>query len=150
MAVYDKETKELYEPSKEVRKQYEDAVKKLAEKNAAMDGIQRRKSLAELVHASASRDKNAVNELMQRDKLLATFVRSYLDDDQLDALRQETPQAIEKQLDGFRELGRRADQHNSHASEENQIRGEDYKKLDLDQVKKDNDAHDESMRICPW
>lgn len=136
VAVYDKETKELYEPSKEVRKQYEDAVKKLAEKNAAMDGIQRRKSLAELVHASASRDKNAVNELMQRDKLLATFVRSYLDDDQLDALRQETPQAIEKQLDGFRELGRRADQHNSHASEENQIRGEDYKKLDLDQVKR--------------
>lgn len=150
VAVYDKETKELYQPTPEVKKQWEDAVKKLVEKNAALDGIQKRKSLAELVHASACRDKNAVNELMQRDKLLATFVRSYLDDDQLDALRQETPQAIEKQLDGFRELGRRADQHNSHASEENQIRGEDYKKLDLAQVKKDNDAHDEEMSICPW
>lgn len=147
VTVYDRDTKELYQPSPEVRKQYEDAVKKLEAQAEALDGIQKRKSLAELVHASACRDKNAVSELMQRDKLLASFVRSYLDDDQLDALRQETPKSIEEQLDGFRELGRRA--NNAANYSDRDIRGEDYTKLDLDQVKKDNDEHDKDMSICP-
>ncbi|UCA44759.1 MobA/MobL family protein [Pseudochrobactrum sp. XF203] len=149
VTVYDRDTKELYQPSPEVKKQYEDAVKKLEAQAEALDGIQKRKSLAELVHASACRDKNAVNELMQRDKNLSIFTRFYLDDDQLDALRQETPQDIEKQLDAFRELGRRADQHNSQHYPDNEIRGEDYKNLDIDEVKRKNDAHDESMSICP-
>lgn len=147
VTVYDRDTKELYVPSAEVRKQYEEAVKKIEANSAAIDGISKRKSLAELVHASACRDKNAVSELMQRDKLLASFVRNYLDDDQLDALRQETPQGIERQLDAFREFGRRA--NNAANYNDRDIRGEDYKKLDFEQVKKDNDEHDRDMSICP-
>lgn len=150
VTVYDKQTKELYQPSAEVRRQWEDSVKKMESKFEALDGIKKRKSQAELVHASACRDKEAVQELMQRDENLASFVRSYLDDDQLDALRQETPQSIEKQLDGFRELGRRANQSDSNRSEWGSLRGEDYTKLDPKQIKKDNDAHERDMSICPW
>lgn len=96
----------LYEPSPEIRKQFEADRAKLADQTLDLEGVKARKKLSNLMLEAASGDKAALADLRERDAFLHLFLTEDLDADQLEAFKQETIQDIEAQLDGFRAYGK--------------------------------------------
>lgn len=96
----------LYEPSPEIRKQFEADRAKFADQNLDLEGVKARKKLSNLLLESASGDKAALADLRERDAFLHLFLTEHLDAEQLESLKQESVQDIEAQLDGFRAFGK--------------------------------------------
>lgn len=100
------QTGKLYEPSPEIRKQFESDRAKLESQNLDLEGVKARKKLSALMLEAASGDKQALADLRERDAYLHLFITEHLDADQLESFKQETIQSVEEQLDGFRAYGK--------------------------------------------
>jgi len=104
--VYDSDTGKPYEPSPEIKAQFESDRAKLEAQNLDLEGVKARKKLSALMLEAASGDKQALADLRERDVYLHLFITEHLDVDQLEHFKQETVQDIEAQLDGFRAYGK--------------------------------------------
>ncbi|MGQ5718309.1 MobA/MobL family protein [Pseudochrobactrum asaccharolyticum] len=96
----------LYEPSPEIRKQFEADRAKLESQTLDLEGVKARKKLSALMLEAAAGDKQALADLRERDAYLHLFLTEHLDAEQLESFKQETIQDIEAQLDGFRAYGK--------------------------------------------
>ncbi len=104
--VYDSDTGKLYEPSPEIKTQFEADRAKLESQTLDLEGVKARKKLSNLMLEAAAGDKQALVDLRERDSYLHLFLTEHLDSDQLEHFKQETVQDIESQLDGFRAYGK--------------------------------------------
>lgn len=103
--VFDKDGKP-YEPSPEIRAQFEADKAKLSEQTMNLDGIKQRKKLTNILQEAATGDKQALADLKERDAYLHLFITEHLDADQLEIFKQQKPEDLEPQLEGFRAYGK--------------------------------------------
>lgn len=108
MKVYNKDGK-LFEPSPEVRAQFEADKAKLDAQKLDLEGIKQRKKLSNLLQEAATGDKQALADLRERDAYLHLFLTEHLDADQLEIFKQQRPEDLEPQLEGFRAFGKDID-----------------------------------------
>ena len=102
--VFDQSGK-LYEPSPEIRAQFEADRAKLDAQALDLEGVRQRKQIGDLMLEAANGSKEALADLKERDGYLWLLVTNF-DEEQLAAFKTETVESIEQQLDGFRVLGR--------------------------------------------
>lgn len=102
--VYDPATDQLYEPSPAIRAAWEADCAKRESQTLNLAGVHQRKKTSELIQKAAQGSREALAALKQRDGLLWAFLVN-LDEEQLEALRLETVESLEPQLDGFRAVG---------------------------------------------
>lgn len=103
---YDQSGK-LYEPSPEIKAQFEADRAKIESQTLDLEGVKARKKLSALMLEAAAGDKQALADLRERDAYLHLFITEHLDADQLEHFKQnETIQSIEEQMDGFRAFGK--------------------------------------------
>ncbi|MGO1162295.1 MobA/MobL family protein [Brucella sp. C7-11G] len=103
--VFDKDGKP-YEPSPEIRAQYEADRAKLAEQALDLEGVKARKKLSDLMLEAAGADKQALADLRERDAYLHLYLTEHLDAEQLEEFKQQTSADLEAQLEGFRAYGK--------------------------------------------
>ncbi|KAB2673078.1 hypothetical protein F9K77_07095 [Ochrobactrum sp. LMG 5442] len=106
--VFDQSGK-LYEPSPEIRAQFEADRAKLDAQALDLEGVRQRKQIGDLMLEAANGSKEALADLKERDGYLWLLVTNF-DEEQLAAFKAETVESIEQQLDGFRVLGREIEQ----------------------------------------
>jgi len=102
--VYDPDTGKLYEPSPEIRAQFEADKARLDAQALDLEGVRQRKKIGDLMLEAANGSKEALQDLKERDGYLWLLVTNF-DEEQLAALKTETVETLEPQLDGFRALG---------------------------------------------
>lgn len=107
--IYDRDTGKLYEPSPEIRAQFEADRAKLDAQKLDLEGVRQRKKIGDLMLEAANGSKEALQDLKERDGYLWLLVTNF-DEEQLAALKTETVETLERQLDGFRALGREIEQ----------------------------------------
>ncbi|WGJ06606.1 MobA/MobL family protein [Brucella intermedia] len=107
--IYDRDTGKLYEPSPEIRAQFEADRAKLDAQKLDLEGVRQRKKIGDLMLEAANGSKEALQNLREADGYLWLLVTN-LDEEQLAAFKTETVESIEQQLDGFRVLGREIEQ----------------------------------------
>jgi len=107
--VYDPDTGKLYEPSPEIRAQFEADKARLDAQALDLEGVRQRKKIGDLMLEAANGSKEALQDLKERDGYLWLLVTNF-DEEQLAALKTETVETLEPQLDGFRALGREIEQ----------------------------------------
>ncbi|MDT6939810.1 MobA/MobL family protein [Brucella pseudogrignonensis] len=103
--VFDKDGKP-YEPSPEIRAQFEADKAKLSEQAMNFEGVKARKKLSNLLQEAATGDKQALADLRERDAYLHLFLTEHLDAEQLEIFKQQKPEDLEPQLEGFRAYGK--------------------------------------------
>jgi len=103
--VYDKDTGKLYEPTPELKAQWEADLAKVNEQTMNLDGVKERKRLSTLMLEAATADEEALTALRERDPALFVYLTEFLDDEQVQSLRHERAEDLEPQLEGFRALG---------------------------------------------
>ncbi|WP_226622334.1 MobA/MobL family protein [Brucella anthropi] len=107
--VYDQSGK-VYEPSPEIRAQFEADRAKLDAQVLDLEGIRQRKKVSDLMlEAASGNNKEALSDLKERDYHLWLLLTNF-DEDQIAAFRAETIESIEANLDGFRAVGRDIEQ----------------------------------------
>ena len=95
-----------YEPSPEIRAQFEADRTKLADQNLDLEGVKARKKLSNLMLEAAAGDKQALADLRERDAYLHLFITEHLDAEQLEQFKQIKLEDLEPQLEGFRAFGK--------------------------------------------
>ncbi len=103
--VYDPDTGKLYEPSPEIRAQFEADKAKLDTQKLDLEGVRQRKKVSDLMLEAANGSKDALTDLRERDYHLWLLLTNF-DEDQISSFRTETIESVENQLDGFRAVGR--------------------------------------------
>jgi MobA/MobL family/Large polyvalent protein-associated domain 7 len=95
-----------YEPAAAIRKQWELDLAQVQKQQGQIAGIKQIKKLTEIMRGAASGDKKALESLQKSEPHLALFLVEHLDEAQLREFANEPDESLEKQLDGFREIGR--------------------------------------------
>ncbi|MBO1024749.1 MobA/MobL family protein [Ochrobactrum sp. SD129] len=103
--VYDPDTGKLYEPSPQIRAQFEADRAKLDAQALDLEGVRQRKKVSDLMLEAANGSKEALQDLKERDGYLWLLLTNF-DEEQVAAFRTETIESIEASLDGFRAVGR--------------------------------------------
>lgn len=107
--IYDRDTGKLYEPSPEIRAQFEADKARLDAQALDIQGVKQRKQIGDLMLEAANGSKEALQDLKERDGYLWLLVTN-LDEEQIASLKAETIESLEPQLDGFRAIGREIEQ----------------------------------------
>lgn len=98
-----------YEPSPEIRAQFEADKARLDAQALDLEGVRQRKKIGHLMLEAANGSKEALQDLREADGYLWLLVTNF-DEEQLAAFKAETVESIEQQLDGFRQIGREIEQ----------------------------------------
>ena len=106
--VYDQSSK-LYEPSPEIRAQFEADKARLDAQALDLEGVRARKKIGDLMLEAASGSKEALADLKERDGYLWTLLTNF-DEEQLTAFKSEPVTYLEEHLEAFRAQGREIEQ----------------------------------------
>lgn len=118
VSVFDADTGEAYEPSPDIKKQWESDIAKSAADTAEIDGIRTAKKLSTLLKSAAAGDAEAAARLGNHDPDLHDFLSYHLDADQREAFAQEPDEKVIPALADFRDFGRMARKDEDEKPEE--------------------------------